>query len=68
MGTDTNRLLDVEASARLHLRRAEDAVDTAAAELDGAQLAAATREEFSLEAAGLIGKVELLLSLLRQEA
>lgn len=57
------------APAWLHLHRASDAVSMATAELPRMQLSPQARQEFVLEVAALIGKVELLLSMLwRQDS
>jgi hypothetical protein len=55
-----------EAPARIYLHRAADAVDTVIAELSGEPLNPEAREELALSAAALMGRLEVLLSTLRQ--
>jgi len=57
------------APARLHLPGAEQAADTATAELAGSQtqLSPQARDEFALGVAVLTGKLERLLSMLPLE-
>jgi hypothetical protein len=55
-------------SAWLHLQRAREAVNMAAAELPRTQLGPRARQQYALELAELMGEVELLLSTLRRQA
>jgi hypothetical protein len=54
------------APAWVHLHRAGDAVAMAAAALPRTQLSPDAREEYALEVAALMGRLELLLSTLRR--
>jgi hypothetical protein len=54
------------APAWVYLRRARDAVAMAAAALPRTQLSAEAREEYTLEVATLMGRLDLLLVTLRQ--
>lgn len=67
MNTQVNRM-PVTAPAWLHLQRAREAVNMAAAELSRAELGPQARQQYALELAELMGKVELLLSTLRRQA
>ena len=51
-----------------HLQRAREAVNMAAAELPQAQLGPQASQQYALELAELMGKVELLLSMLLRQA
>ena len=55
------------ALAWLDLQRAREAVNRAAAELPRAQFDPQARQQYALELAALMGKVELLLSTLRRQ-
>jgi hypothetical protein len=67
MSTQVNRM-PLTAPAWLHLQRAREAVNMAAAELPRARLGPQARQQYALELAELMGKVELLLSTLRRQA
>jgi hypothetical protein len=67
MNTQVNRT-PLAISAWLHLQRAREAVNMAAAELPRTQLSPQARQQYALELAELMGKVELLLSMLRRQA
>jgi hypothetical protein len=67
MNTQVNRT-PLAVSAWLHLQRAREAVNMAAAELPRTQLSPQARQQYALELAELMGKVELLLSMLRRQA
>ena len=63
MNTQVNRM-PLAAPAWLHLQRAREAVNRAAAELSRTQLDPQARLQYTLELAALMGKIELLLSTL----
>ena len=67
MKTQVNRTL-LATPAWLHLQRAREAVNMAAAELPRTQLGPQATQQYALELADLMGKVELLLSTLRRQA
>jgi len=67
MNTQVNRT-PLAISAWLHVQRAREAVNMAAAELPRTQLSPQARQQYALELAELMGKVELLLSMLRRQA
>ena len=54
--------------AWLHLQRAREAVNMAAAELPQTRFGPQARRQYALELAELMGQVELLLSTLRRQA
>jgi|HubBroStandDraft_4_1064222.scaffolds.fasta_scaffold123370_2 hypothetical protein len=66
MNTQVNRT-PLATAAWLHLQRAREAVNMAAAELPRTQLGPQARQQYALELAELMGKVELLLSMLRRQ-
>jgi hypothetical protein len=67
MNTQVNRMPPA-APAWLYLQRAKEAVNRAAAELPRTQLDPQATQQYALELAALMGKVELLLSTLRRQA
>jgi hypothetical protein len=67
MNTQVNRT-PLATPAWLHLQHAREAVNMAAAELPRTQLGPQARQQYALELAELMGKVELLLSTLRRQA
>ena len=67
MNTQVNRT-PLATRAWLHLQRAREAVNMAAAELPRTQLGPQARQQYALELAELMGEVELLLSTLRRQA